>query len=101
MRYIIVDEEQGVFLGAHQKYMIFAKNDIYGMTKAYSFDTLEEAQEYVAKILKLSKNKFNSKVIEIDVKARYVKIEDLIRRGYGKYTHNLMDNIPMLSTAVH
>ena len=99
MRFIIVEEEKGVFLGAYNKFAVFAENDALGMTKAFSFDTRLQAQRYIDKAFEKDDNAY--KIIEIDAKVIYVKVEDIIRQGYGKYTHYLMDNIPMKSQAVH
>lgn len=99
MRFIIVDEEKGVFLGAYNKFAVFAENDSLGMTKAFSFDTKLQAQRYIDKAFKKDDSVY--RVIEIDAKVIYVKVEDIIRQGYGKYTHYLMDNIPMRSEAIH
>lgn len=99
MRFIIVEEEKGVFLGAYNKFAVFAENDALGMTKAFSFDTRLQAQRYIDKAFEKDDNAY--KIIEIDAKVIYVKVEDIIRQGYGKYTHYLMDNIPMKSQAIH
>ena len=99
MRFIIVEEEKGVFLGAYNKFAVFAENDALGMTKAFSFDTKLQAQRYIDKAFEKDDNAY--KIIEIDAKVIYVKVEDIIRQGYGKYTHYLMDNIPMKSQAIH
>lgn len=99
MRFIIVDEEKGVFLGAYNKFAVFAENDALGMTRAFSFDTKLKAQQYIDRSFGKDDNVY--KVIEVDAKTTYVKVEDIIRQGYGKYTHYLMDNIPMRSQAIH
>lgn len=99
MRYLIVEEQKGVFLGAYNKFALFAENDGLGMTKAYSFDSKLKAQQYIDK--SFEKDDCIYKIVEIDANTTYVKVEDMILQGYGKYTHYLMDNIPMKSGAIH
>lgn len=99
MRFVVVEETKGVFLGAYNKFAVFAENDALGMTKAFSFDTKLKAQQYIDKAFE--KDECIYKVIEVDADTVYVKVEDMIRQGYGKYTHYLMDNIPMKSQAIH
>lgn len=99
MRYIVVDEVRGVFLGSFNQYALFAKNDILGSTKAFSFDTRDEAEEYIENVLK-NKNA-DCKVIEVDAKNKYVRVEDIVKQGYGRYTHYLVDNLPMQSDSFH
>jgi hypothetical protein len=100
MRYIVVDEDRGVFLGSFNQYALFAKNDILGSTKAFSFDTQDEAEEYIEKVFSKNKNA-ECKVIEIEAKNKYVRVEDIIKQGYGMYTHYLVDNLPMQSDSFH
>lgn len=100
MRYIIVDEERGVFLGSFNQYALFAKNDILGSTKAFSFDTKDDAEEYIESAFAKNK-KAKCKVIEVEGKNKYVCVEDIIKQGYGMYTHYLVDNLPMQSESFH
>ena len=85
MRYTIVEEDLGFFLGALKNYGIFAKNDIFGLSKAFSFETRQDAEEF----------------IEIETDEKYIDVTDLLRRGYSKYTHGMMDSIEMISTEIH
>ena len=47
MRYIVAEEELGVFLGAFKNHGVFAKTDIFGISKAFSFNTKEDAKEFI------------------------------------------------------
>lgn len=100
MRYIIVDEKRGVFLGAYKQYALFARNDMLGSTKAFSFTTHSEAEEYIENALAGYKDGVYA-IIEIDAKNKYVRVEDIVRQGYGRYTHYLIDNLPMPSESFH
>lgn len=100
MRYIVVEETRGVFLGAYNRFALFAKNDILGSTKAFSFDSRAEAEEYIEGAFTQYKDAAYD-VVAIDSKTKYVRVEDIIRQGYGRYTHYLMDNLPMLSESFH
>ena len=99
MRYLIVEDKKGLFLGAYNKFAMFAENDSLGMTRAFSFDSRLKAQRYIDSAFEKDGSAY--RVIEVDGNSTYVKVEDVIRQGYGKYTHYLMDNIPMKSEAIH
>ena len=99
MRYLIVEEKKGLFLGAYNKFAMFAENDSLGMTKAFSFASKLKAQRYIDSAFEKDDSVY--KVIEIESNHTYIKVEDVIRQGYGEYTHYLMDNIPMKSEAIH
>lgn len=99
MRYIIVEETLGVFIGSYRQVALFAKNDVFGFTKAFCFEKYSEAEEYL-ELFNKDEN-FVYSVVEINANSKYVNVEDLIKQGYGKYTHYMMDNIPMISEATH
>ncbi len=99
MRYIIIEETLGVFIGSYKQIALFAKNDIFGFTKVFSFEKREDAEEYMDLFNK--EETFEYKIAEVDAQTKYVKVEDLIKQGFGKYTHYMMDNIPMTSELTH
>lgn len=99
MRYLIVEETKGIFIGAYNKFAMFAENDSLGMTKAFSFASRLKAQKYIDSAFEKDDSVYS--IIEVEGKNTYIKVEDIIRQGYGKYTHYLMDNIPMPSEAIH
>ena len=108
MRYMIADEDFGVFLGTHMStligdknriYAIFAKTDMFGIYKATSFDTDVDAGLYIDDFLSKGYDKLS--VVPIESKEKYVCVSKIIKAGYEKYTHDMMDNMPMLSDAVH
>lgn len=99
MKYTIVEEELGFFLGAFQKFGIFAKNDVLGLSKAIAFDTEKEANEYINDYLGRERGEW--KIIPVETEYEYVDAAYLIKNGYGKYTHKMMDSLPMTSTLIH
>lgn len=99
MKYAIAEEELGFFLGAFQKFGIFAKNDVLGLSKAIAFDTKEEANDYIDEYLGRDRGDWN--VVPVDTKGEYVDAIYLIKNGYHQYTHKMMDALPMTSTLIH
>lgn len=99
MKYAIIEEDLGFFLGAHQKYGIFAGNDSFGIPKAYAFTSEEEAEEYIKEFLGPHRGEW--KIVGIETKDKYIHVVDLIKEGYSKYTHNMIEGLPMISTQIH
>lgn len=99
MRYIIVEETLGVFIGSYKQIALFAKNDVFGFTKVFSFEKREDAEEYMDLFSK--DESYEYKIAEVSSKTKYIKVEDLIKQGFGKYTHYMMDSIPMSSELTH
>lgn len=99
MRYTIAEEELGFFLGSYEKYGVFAKTDVFGISKAFSFDTKKEAEEFLLEFLNAETKKW--KILEVDAPDKYVNVVDLIKSGYDKYTHKMMDNLEVPSDAIH
>jgi hypothetical protein len=98
-RYIIIEKDLGVFAGVFDKYPVFAKNDIFGFNRITSFSSRENAEEWIHNYLNKDKNEFD--IVEIETPYDFVTIIDVIRSGYGQYTHYMMDNIPMISDKIH
>jgi len=93
MRYIIICEERGVFLGTHEKYGFFSEMDDFGCYKAPSFNGADEAQEYAEKFL--NGNKQHKYIYaEFDTKENYISCIDMIKNGYGKHTGHMIENLP-------
>lgn len=109
MRYMIADEDFGVFLGTHMStplaeeksklYAIFARNEMFGIYKATSFDNEEDAKIYIDEFL--SKGFDKLRILPIESKEKYICASKIIKAGYEKYTHDMMDNMPMLSEDIH
>lgn len=99
MKYVIVEENLGFFLGAFQKFGVFAKTDVFGLSKAYSFPTEEEAQEFIDEFLGRSRGDW--KVLSVKTDDKYIDVVDLLKSGHEKYTHRMIDYLPMISTQMH
>ena len=107
-RYIIVSDTMGAFLGTHlsslfgedsKMFVLFAKTDIFGIYKAASFETKEEAKIYIKDYL--SKRFDDLKILEIYTEDKYISVVHLIKAGYSEYTHMMVDNLPMISEDYH
>lgn len=99
MRYIIIEKDLGAFVGAIENLAIFAKHEAFGIERIFSFDTSEEAEEYIDYYLNKDDREFSVECV--DVKNKYVSVKDIIKAGLGKYTHRMMDNIYMPSETVN
>ena len=108
MRYLIVDEEMGVFLGTHRMpaglnegriFRIFSENDMFGLSRAFAFDNKREAFVYMQTFL-LQDYPY-CRVVEIEGEGQYVDVIDLIKAGYSRYTDGMMDSLPMLNETIH
>lgn len=98
MRYLIVEKEKGLFLGSFNNVTLFAKENVFPIIKAPSFDSEEIALTYIQYYFA---NDGEYGVISVESSDKYVHIFDIIKGGYGEYTHKLIDHLPMLSEAVH
>lgn len=99
MRYIIIEKKLGVFVGQLEYYAVYAKNEFFGAEKVVSFDTKKEAKEFVEEVLNYEDKEFY--IAEIDSKFKYISVKEIIKAGYGKHTHRMLDNIPMISETIH
>src|SRR6056300_1420736 len=99
MKYAIIEEDLGFFLGSYEKYGIFAKTYALGLYKAYGFDTERDAKKFINR--SLGKDRGEWLVVSIDTEDKYIDVVDLVKSGYGDYTHNMIDNIPMTNFQVH
>jgi len=99
MRYLIVEKELGLFLGVYQNIFIFAKTNVFPIVKAPGFNSVEDAEYYIAKYFPKENKTYG--VIDVETNDKYVNIIDVIKSGYKEYTYNLIDFIPMLSGAIH
>jgi hypothetical protein len=99
MRYIIIEKELGVFVGQFDIYAVYAKNEMFGLDRVISFESRKIATEIVEEFLNREGKEFS--IQAIDTKGKYVKVIDIIKAGFGKYTHHMMDNIMMTSDSLH
>lgn len=112
MRYLIVDEDYGVFLGSRllsgsisdddsEIAIIFSKTSPYVVRKAVSFEKISDAERYI-EFLELGNPDYESlSVIEVEGDERYVDIIDIVKEGYGEYVKDMVDCMPMQSIEIH
>jgi hypothetical protein len=110
MRYIIIDSEQGVFLGTHgtptpegvRIIPLFSKQNLFEITKAASWATQQEATGYLNRYLKYDCPKaFIAKIDSVNPKEDFVDVIQIIKSGYGRYAEGMIDAIPMDNRTVH
>lgn len=111
MRYIIIDPEEGVFLGTHGTPIptqgvrivpLFSKQNSFEITKAASFPDKKEAAGYLNRYLKIyCPNAFIAPIEARDSKADFVDVIDIVKSGYGKYAEDMIDAIPMDNRSIH
>ena len=99
MRYLIIEEDLGFFLGVVNSYGIWAKNDIFGLPKAYSFASKKLAKRFITEVMGSEMSDY--KIVAINSEDKYIHAVDLIKSGYGNHTHLMLDAIPMLNETVH
>lgn len=99
-RYMIVEKERGVFLGMYSVFALFAKNEKFGITKAFCFENKEDAVTYIKEVLNDGED-MEFDVVVVECKDKYIGVLEIIKQGYGKYTHRMLENVPMISTQVH
>lgn len=98
-RYLVIDKEMGVFLGTYLKFALFAANDGFDVVKAFSFESEDAAHKFVAMNTSLEEDDYF--VAPIETKDKYVSVIDVIKAGYGKHTHNMVNNLQMISYSEH
>jgi hypothetical protein len=111
MRYIIIDPEEGVFLGTHGTPIpsqgvrivpLFSKQNIFEITKAASFPSKTAANTYLNKYLKTSCPKaFIAPIESKDSKTEFVDVIDIVKSGYGEYAEGMVEAIPMDNRSIH
>lgn len=98
-RYIVIEKKLGVFVGKYEFYAIFAKNEIFGADKVVSFDSKEQAAEFIKEQLNTEEKEFC--IEAINYKSKYVPVVEIIKAGLGNHTHRMMENIQMCSESIH
>lgn len=99
MRYLIVEKTRGLFLGMFRNYFLFAKDNVFAIAKVPSFNTENDALQYISENLSIDGAEYG--VISVESKHKYVSIVDVIKQGYSEYTHDLIHFLPMQSEAIH
>ena len=100
MKYIIICEERGIFLGTYDKFGFFSKVEDFGCYKVPTFVSEEEAKKYANKFMDKEK-KHDYLYPYFDTNDRYVSCIDIIKAGYGKYTGEMISNLPNYVDTMH
>jgi hypothetical protein len=116
MKYIIIDPEEGIFLGTakHEDMQflprhpndgrliaMFSRNNLLDITKAVGFFNMEDAERYLKiYISKRCPYAFIGSV-EDDTPGPYVDTIDIVKSGYGEYAWDMIDALPMPSQMDH
>lgn len=100
MKYLIICEDRGVFLGTYEKYGFFSNLEDFGCYKAPVFDKKEEAEIYAKKFLDTDKE-YEYIFPEFETEEKYVSCVDIIKKGYGDYTGEMIGNLPNYEETMH
>lgn len=100
-RTIAINPEKGIFLGSMGGYAVFSKTDPIGISKAYGFDSPDDAKKFFDSALPMLSNNMIFPVITTSTSDDYVSCVDIIKQGYEQYTYNMMDYMDMPSTTMH
>lgn len=116
-KYVIIDPEDGVFLGTTGRselpshlsvpedasiIALFSSNNIFDLTKAVAFFEKEDAQGYLnTYISRRYPSAFIAPVETYEEESNYVDVVDMVKSGYGEYLEDMIDAIPMPSQATH
>lgn len=115
-KYIIIDPEDGVFLGttgrdAAESYIdvprgariiaLFSNNNIFDLTKAAAFRSENDAKDYMDAYIKRPHSNAFIADVESDSKDPYVDVIDIIKSGYGEYVEDMIDAMPMPNQFYH
>lgn len=94
---VIKEQNRGLFVGLYSNMAIFSKNDVMESTKAFGFNSQEEAEIFVSKYLPII-----SKTVEyIDIPSQeltYVSATDLIKAGYPELAEEFLLNMETPNT---
>ena len=118
MKYIIIDPEDGVFLGTAGRHQIghlemdippeartialFSSNNVFDITKAAAFFDEEEAKQYLRQYIgRRFPKAFIAKInVPTDFNP-YVDVVDIVKSGYGQYALDMIDAMPMDNQNIH
>ena len=120
MKYMIVDPEEGIFLGTTReepnsmfganltkadrdygtpRVALFSSHNIFDITKAVAFLNEKDAVKYMNTYIK--KRCPGAQVVpvfsEVENKDPYVDVVDIVKSGYGEFAWDLIDAMPMPS----
>lgn len=116
-KFVIIDPEDGVFLGTTGRNEIppyvdipqdarivalFSGNNIFDLTKAVGFFNETDANKYLnTYILRRCPDAFVASIETKEEDSPYVDTIDLVKAGYGKHVEDMVDALPMPSQELH
>lgn len=116
-KFIIIDPEDGVFLGTTNRndlppyvdipqdariVALFSANNIFDLTKAVAFFHEDDAKKYLnTYIARRCPDAFVASIETNKNETPYVDAVDILKAGYGSYIEDMVDALPMLSQELH
>lgn len=116
MKYIIIDPDEGIFLGTAKNeeldnirgvppgvriLALFSSHNIFDITKAVSFKTKTEALHYLQTYIRHGCPKAFVAAIDASDNNEFVDVIDIVKAGYGEYATDMIDAIPMHNKQIH
>ena len=115
-KYVILDYDLGVFLGSYtsdffeepkekardgvpKMYGLFASNNPFGITRAFAFDTIDEANEYIGQFFPKDTALHLHIVPVAGSQEQYVELAELCKSGLSEYTYDMLDGMVDETTA--
>ena len=100
MKYLIICEKRGVFLGTYLRLGFFSLLDNFGSYKAPAFDSIKDAIDYAEEFMNIDKTQ-KFMYPSFSTKEKHISIIDIARSGYGQYAGDMMSNLPNYSETMH
>ena len=115
-KYIIIDPEEGIFLGTAKQedieflpqhphdgrlIALFSRNNLLDITKAVGFLNIEDAEKYMRIHIRKRCPLAFVGVVEDDSLGPYVDTVSIVKSGYGDYAWDMIDALPMPSQMDH
>lgn len=126
-RYVIVDDENGVFLGTYtmadfqeqieqeflqegeyipegdldRSFALFAKDNPFSIHRACSFETKEEAKRFIIDSFGPTAKRLRLKTEPVQCSSYYPDVVELIKSGLGHTTFDMLDGLESPSKKMH
>lgn len=121
-RYVIIDDDNGVFLGTYtmadfqveedffeghedanldKSFALFAKDNPFSIHRACSFETAEEAKRFIKDSFGVKASELSLKTAPVKCSSYYPDVVDLVKSGYGDYTYDMLDGLESPSEKMH
>ncbi len=100
---IAIHKQLGVFIGAYKNYTFFAKDDVFATYKAFSFIDVEDANLYFTENLeKTTDLKVKDMIfVNVEYKSNFPSVVDIVKAGYGQYTFNMLNHMPLQNNYIN